>query len=366
MFLQRLVLANFKNHVKTQLQFSNKINCFTGANGSGKTNLLDAIYYLCITRSYFNATDQYNVKQGESYFRLDAVIERKGEEHELKCTYQLPRKKELIVDDDKRTRLSDHVGEFPVIMIAPDDNLLINGGSEERRKFIDGLLAQVDRKYLEALQAYNKIISQRNAWLKAQDGNPKPDLTMLEAYDEQLAKPANLIFEKRSQFVEDMLPHFAEAYAAISGDRESVELKYVSPLQQKPFKTWLIDRRQQDLILGRTTKGIHRDDLEFIMNGMVVKTFGSQGQQKSYLLSLKLAQYRILAKAKGLPPFLLLDDIFDKLDPQRCANLLQYIDGHEFGQIFITDTQRSKIEGIFTESDQKPAFFEIANGQIQD
>ncbi len=359
MFLRQLSLKNFKNYPTASLQFGQKLNCFTGPNGIGKTNLLDAIYYLCITRSYFNSTDQYNIRQGEPFFRIDGQIERQGDLHELKCVFQLPRKKEVVIDDVKRTRLSDHVGTFPVVMVAPDDSSLINGASEERRRFLDSLLTQIDRPYLEALQAYNKVMSQRNAWLKHQLETGQTDNAMLETYDGQLCQHADIIFTKRQQYVEAMVPLFNEAYQAISGGREAVELRYTSPLHEKPLADWLRIRRERDRILGRTTKGTHRDDLEFVMNGMVVKHFGSQGQQKSFLISLKLAQYRLLMQEKGIPPFLLLDDIFDKLDPNRCGNLLTYLNEHEFGQIFISDTQRSRIEAIFENSDRKPEMFEL-------
>lgn len=359
MFLHRLSLHNFKNYERKSLKFSEKLNCFTGPNGVGKTNLLDAIYYLCITRSYFNSTDQYNLRQGEPFFRLDGEIERGGNDYEVKCVYQLPRKKDIVVNDDRRKRLSDHVGEFPVVMVAPDDNKLIIGGGEERRRFIDTLLTQVDRAYLEALQSYNKVLTQRNAWLKRMQDKGYVDTTMIATYDEQLTAHAQVIFDKRTEYIQQMTPQFNEAYRAVSGGKEEVELRYVSPLQEKSLGDWLKVRREKDLILGRTTKGIHRDDLEFVMNGMVVKHFGSQGQQKSFLVSLKLAQYRILANAKSIPPFLLLDDIFDKLDPQRCGNLLTYLNDHEFGQIFISDTQRSRIETIFEHNDKKPEMFEI-------
>lgn len=360
MFLRQLSVNNFKNYGKVSLNFSRKLNCFTGPNGVGKTNLLDAVYYLCITRSYFNYSDQYNVRQGESFFRLDGVIEQQGDQHELKCVFQLPRKKDIVVNDLRRKRLSDHVGVFPVVMVAPDDSVLINGSSEERRKFMDTLITQVDRNYLEALQAYNKVLSQRNAWLKRLEEAGVTDTGMLETYNKQLCEHAEVIFEKRKQYVAAMIPLFNEAYQAISGGKETVELRYTSPLHEKPLAEWLQVRRQRDQILGRTTKGIHRDDLEFVMNGLVVKHFGSQGQQKSFLVSLKLAQYRILMQEKGIPPFLLLDDIFDKLDPTRCGNLLTYLNEHEFGQVFISDTQRSRIEDIFQHSDQKPEMFEVA------
>lgn len=365
MFLRSLSLLNFKNYTRQRLAFRTKLTCFTGPNGAGKTNLLDAIYYLCISRSFFNYSDQYNVRQEEDFFRLDGEIDLNDKLHELKCTFQQPRKKEVVVDDVKCTRLSNHVGRFPVVMVAPDDSVLINGASEERRKFIDTLISQLDRDYLEALQAYNKVLSQRNAWLKKlEDGTP-PDNTMLETYNSQLVQHATVIFKGRQQYIDKLIPHFQEAYKAISGGKETVSLNYTSPLHERSLADWLRIRQPKDIILGRTTKGVHRDDLEFLMNGLVVKHFGSQGQQKSYLLSLKLAKYRILSEEKGIPPFLLLDDIFDKLDPKRCAHLLQYLNQHEFGQIFITDTQRSRIEDIFAHNTEKPDIFEVEAGEVK-
>lgn len=364
MQLSSLAILQFKNHTKLKLSFSKQVVCFTGHNGAGKTNLLDAIYYCCMSKSYFHSTDQHNIQHGLDFFRLDARFENDGETQELKCVYQLGKRKDLQLNETPYERLSDHVGRFPVVIITPDDNILINGGSEERRRLLDMTASQIDRQYLDALQAYTRILTQRNALLKKALETGRLDKSMLGIYDEELTVHANIIHQKRKGFIEELTPNFNSVYAAISGEREQVGIAYISPLNDRPLGDILKQNFERDSAMGRTSSGIHRDDLELEMDGHTVRRFGSQGQQKSFLIALKLAQYQLIYRHKGSKPFLLLDDIFDKLDAGRSARLLHHISDESFGQIFITDTQRSRIEAIFAEHPTQPQILEVENGSV--
>ncbi len=364
MHLSSLTILQYKNYTKLKVAFGKQMVCFTGHNGAGKTNLLDAIYYCCMSKSYFHSTDQHNIQHGLDFFRLDAGIELAGEHLDLKCVYQLGKRKDLQVNESPYERLSDHVGRFPVVIVTPDDNILINGGSEERRRFLDMTASQIDRPYLEALQAYTRIVTQRNALLKKALETGRLDKAMLGVYDEELAVHAQLLHQKRNGFIEEITPDFNSIYAAISGEREQVSLAYSSPLNDSTLSEILTKNIERDRAMGRTSSGVHRDDLELTMDGHTVRRFGSQGQQKSFLIALKLAQYQLLFRHKGVKPFLLLDDIFDKLDAGRSARLLHHISDESFGQIFITDTQRARIEAVFTGHPNPPEIFEVEGGAI--
>ncbi len=359
MFLHSLHLYNFKNHSETLFRFHKNIVCFTGFNGAGKTNLLDAIYYLCITKSYFNATDQQLIRHEQVSFRLDGIFSASEENIQVKCLLPRERKKEIWANEVKYEKLSHHLGLLPVVMVSPDDHVLIYGGSEERRRFLDSTLSQMDRSYLEALQEYNRYLLQRNALLKQFAEQQKFDANLLLAYDVKMAPTGDFIFEKRKTFAEVFVPYFNTIYKEISGDSEQVAFNYRSDVSEKKMAEVLQENIDKDRLMKRTTGGIHRDDIEFMMDGEAIKKFGSQGQQKTFLLSLKLAQAHLLQTHLQKTPLLLLDDIFDKLDTHRSFQLLHYIRENYQGQIFITDTQRARIEQNFADAMNGVEVFEI-------
>lgn len=353
MFLNKISLLNFKNHASLSLPFSKKINCFIGKNGAGKTNILDSIYYLCLTKSYFSSVDQQNILFGQDFFRLDGeVVKTAGSRggdpagtEKFIITYKLPpnKRKELTVNDQIIGRLSNHIGGFPCIIISPDDSQLILGGSEERRKFLDGTISQINRQYLEWIILYQKILTQRNAALKRFNETIKVDRNLIETYDRQLIPLAEGIHQARQVVVAKLQPIFQSFYKDISLEREMVSFSYSSQLNDKPIADLLQDNFQKDVLLARTDAGIHKDDMEFFLGQNKMKKFGSQGQQKSFIISMKFAQYELIKQSKGYAPFMLIDDIFDKLDNDRSRQLIDLIASDRFGQIFLTDTDDAHI-----------------------
>lgn len=358
MKLAEIKLINYKNYRQLELGFSSKISCFCGPNGEGKTNLLDAIYYLCFTKSYFTHLEQQNLRHGEGYFRLEGSF--LGEE-DLNVVVKLKSGSKKVVEANSVAydKLSNHIGKIPAVIICPDDNKLILGGSEERRKLADSTLAQFDSDYLNALLAYNRALSQRNSLLKKMHENQRFQPDLLAIYDEQLCSYAPSIHKARSLLVESLQPPFQNLYNQISGNKEKVGLEYHSSLNEKLMNEILADNAQRDRYLQRTSKGVHRDDLVFTMDGRPIKRFGSQGQQKSYLLALKLSQYKVIKEASHRMPILLLDDLFDKLDKLRSKQLLHLLSGDDLGQVFITDTNPQRIEEAFGDADTKPEIFQI-------
>lgn len=343
MFLRSIHLTNFKNHADTRLSFSKKVNCFIGRNGVGKTNILDAVHYACLTRSYFSATDQQNIRFGAEFMRMEADASIQGKDYRIVCRLPLGKKKDFSVNDLPYRRMSDHVGLMPVVMIAPDDHLLITGSSEERRKFIDNTISQVDKDYLEHLILYNKYLDQRNALLKHINASGQRDELLLESYDENLAKYGESIYQKRKATLAELEPVFAHYYRIVSLEREETTFQYDSQQNEEPLSTLLKKNISKEILLERTLSGPHRDDLVFILGGQKLKRFGSQGQQKSFLIALKLAQYHFIKVHKSFLPFLLIDDIFDKIDEERSKQLVKLLSGEDFGQIFITDTEEKHI-----------------------
>lgn len=362
--LHKFILTQFKNYAYQELECSAGINCFIGKNGMGKTNLLDAIYYLCLSKSPFNLPDKLLVQHQNDFFRLEGRFIREEKTEKIVFKVWNGKKRELERNDIPCPRIADHVGLLPVVMIAPDDTQIATEGSEVRRRFLDNCLAQIDPEYLKQLMAYNKIISQRNALLKqfAEQGNF--NAALLDIYNQQLQQPARLIFHKRQAFVVDFLPILHQTYQVISQSAENIDCVYTSDLQQADFHELLLQNQEKDRILQRTTKGIHKDDLDFQINGFPLKKFASQGQLKSFILALKLAQYEMMALEKKLPPILLLDDIFDKLDESRVENLLRLLTGSSFGQIFITDTGREKLIDLLEQLPTSFSKFIVANGQV--
>ena len=363
--LKTLQLTNFKNYSQAGLELSQKLNCFVGDNGMGKTNLLDAIHTLCLAKSHFQTSDQNLVKTAETFFRLEAVFERAGELEEIVIKYKLRAKKILERNRIAYKKISEHIGLLPLVIIAPDDIQLILDGSEERRKYLDLSLVQLDPEYTKALMLYNQILEQRNALLRHSDDKNPPDTALLDYYDSQLIEPANYIHLKRKELCEKIAPLFQKAYAAISSERETVEMRYNSQLDNADFAQLLSDYRSRDILLQRTNKGIHKDDLELMMKDQPLKRFASQGQLKSFLLAMKLAQYELLRDILGIYPILLLDDIFDRLDPGRVKQLLEMLLKGDFGQIFLTDTHEKRVSELVEMLELKDAkIFLVEEGAI--
>ncbi len=365
MWLKQLSVLNFKNYSESFLEFLPQVNAFAGANGAGKTNLLDAIHYLALCKSYFNPIDSHHIKKGLDWFMIQGVFEKEQNSDTVACSLKRNQKKQFKKNKKDYTRLADHIGQFPIVMISPNDTAIINEGSEERRKFIDNVISQTDNLYLDLLIQYNKILLQRNVLLKQVREKGILDLGVLEVLDLQLSEAGGRIFNKRKQFMTEFLPEFQRYYHYLSADAEIVELRYESPLMENDMEELLRINFEKDRILERTSQGIHKDDLLFtIHEGMPLKKFGSQGQQKSFLIALKLAQYSYLCTKKNTKPLLLLDDIFDKLDDNRTKKLMQLVSEDQFGQIFLTDSDGKRIERIFDEIAQPIRIFEIKGGAI--
>lgn len=314
-----------------------------GPNGIGKTNLLDAIYYLCFTKSYFAATDSQNATTGSAGFRIDGDMRLAEEAFNVVCILRETGRKEFSVNDDLYSRVSSHIGKFPCVMIAPDDVAIITEGGESRRRFINTLLSQLSSEYLQALISYNKVLQQRNGYLKSLAERKTLNKSLLDTYDEQLSSYGNIIFEIRKDFLSDFIPQVGRFYEQIAQTEEKVGIEYQSQLVHSSFQHLLRDFREKDLMLQRTLAGIHRDDLTLMLDGQPFKNLASQGQRKSLLFALKLAEFETLKKSKGFAPILLLDDVFEKLDEQRMHNLLNWVCVENEGQIFITDTHPERI-----------------------
>ncbi len=365
MWLKQLSVLNFKNYNESTLAFLPEVNAFTGENGSGKTNLLDAIHYLSLCKSYFNPIDSQHIKKGEEWFMVQGDFDRNDKMDSISCSLKRNQKKQFKRNKKDYPRLADHIGQFPLVMISPNDSEIITEGSEERRKFIDNVISQTDNRYLDRLIAYNKILLQRNTLLKNIKEKGVFDIGLLEVLNMQLVEVGDVIYQRRKQFMEEFTPAFRRHYTYLTGEAESVQLQYESPLHSATFMSLLESSVDRDRYLERTTQGIHKDDLVFtIHEDMPLKKFGSQGQQKSFLIALKLAQYTFLHEQKKFKPLLLLDDIFDKLDDKRTKMLMQMVSNDEFGQIFITDTDAKRIRKIFDEIEQPIRIFEITGGQV--
>lgn len=349
MHLASVKLTCFKNYENLDLTFSPRLNCFTGLNGTGKTNILDAVHYLCLCKSYSGLADKSVIKHGNSFFRVEGIMKTKeGAQHKVAAKFLAGQKKIMEQDGVEFGRLADYIGLYPAVMIAPDDVALVQEGSDERRRFLDNALSQLSREYLNNLLTYNNVLKQRNSLLKQFADERRFDGVLLAVYNHQMLAPAQVIFEHREAFAGTLIPLFRDLYAEISGGREMVQIDYSSEMEGRDLATLLVDATDKDRALQRSTVGPHRDDLLLTMDGQPVKKFASQGQLKSFLLSLRLAQYEVLRQQKDTDPILLLDDIFDKLDEQRVRHLIGLLLRRQFGQIFITDTQRSRIESVLT------------------
>jgi len=365
MFLQKLQLNQFKNCEKAELLFSEKINCFVGDNGAGKTNILDAIYYLSFCKSYFNAIDQQNIQHGTDFFGIHGLYQcSQGEPDFVSCVQKRNAKKSFRFNKKEYDRLADHIGKFPLVMISPYDRDLINEGSDVRRKFIDGVISQFDPIYLDELIIYNKALLQRNTLLKQFAEMRFFDAELLRVWDDQLIRAGKVIFDKRKTFLTDFAPLFEYYYGIVSQQSESVAMQYDSTLHTQPLDVLLQQNIENDRAARYTTAGIHKDDVTFLIDNFPLKKFGSQGQQKSFLIAIKLAQFNFTQHVMGYKPILLLDDIFDKLDDHRVAQLIELVSDDNFGQVFITDTQQQRIALLFNNSVMQHKIFSVVLGHI--
>jgi DNA replication and repair protein RecF len=363
MQLQTLQLVNFRNYGEINIDLSAKINVLVGTNGSGKTNLLDAIYFLSLTKSAISSSDNFCIRLGEQFFFIKGRFKLDKYVNEISCAVQNGSKKIIKEGGSEYQKLSDHIGKYPVVLIAPDDTELVKEGSEERRKFFDSIISQLDRAYLEALMQYNHILKQRNSLLKMFAESGGMDAVALETYDHHLTELGNNIFRKRKDFLEEFKPVFRQFYNLIV-DHENAEVEYATDLIKTGFHEGLIKNRQRDLLLQRTCFGIHRDDYQFTLGPGDLKKLGSQGQQKSFIIALKLAQFEIIKRHKKFKPILLLDDIFDKLDDQRIARLLEMIKKDELGQLFITDARPDRTSALLEQINVSASIFKVENGMI--
>ena len=361
MRLNKLHLINFKNLAQADIELAQGINCFVGDNGAGKTNILDAVYYLSMSKSAFTMTDGQSVHHGEDFFVIEGSYRSDGGAVEgVNCSFSRRGGKVLKRNGKEYERLADHVGAFPVVICSPRDTELITDAAEERRRYLNAFISQIDRTYLNAVMRYNAVLAERNRFLKSSS-----DETMLEIYDMQLAEHGTRVWEMRRDMVERLQPMVAEYYRLLSDDREQVEVSYRSELSDMPMRDVLLRSRERDIFNQFTTSGIHRDDIIFRIGGYPLRKYGSQGQQKSFLIALKLAQYRLLTEATGERPILLLDDLFDKLDIGRVARLLTLVGGDDFGQILITDCNKLRLEDTLARADKQYALFMVEGGDIQ-
>lgn len=366
MHLKKLSLTNFKNYDQAELEFSPVINCFVGNNGVGKTNILDAIHYLSLSKSFFNNCDTVNIKHNEDFFLVQGLFVRDDEESNILCSFGKLRQKVLRRNGKEYLRLSEHVGRFPVVMISPADSSLILEGSEERRKFLNKIISQYNPGYLDSVLRYNKALQQRNRLLKNFTMSGSFDIEMLSVWDDQLIKYGSVVYKERDSLVNEMVNVFQEYYSFISDQAETVRLIYQSQLLKEEFGNLLTEALKRDRLLEYTTVGVHKDDLLLEMNGFPVKLLGSQGQQKSYLVALKLAKFDYIKRKAGFSPILLLDDIFDKFDAIRVEQIIRLVGNHRFGQIFITDTHQSRLQDILKNLDVDFKLFRISNGGVDE
>ena len=361
MRLKKLLLINFKNIIQSEISLSDGINCFVGDNGAGKTNILDAIYYLSMSKSAFTMTDGQSVAHGEEFFVAEgSYLSDEGRAELLNCSFSRKGGKVLKRNGKEYERLADHVGNFPVVIVSPRDSDLITDAAEERRRYLNAFISQLDHQYMVALMRYNAVLAERNKFLKVSS-----DEQMLQIYDMQLAEQGTRIYERRREIIERMQPLVEEYYRLLSEDREQVEIDYRSELLELPFGDILIRSRERDIVNQFTTAGIHRDDVVFRIGGYPLRKYGSQGQQKSFLIALKLAQYRLIAEGAGEKPILLLDDLFDKLDMRRVAKLLEVVSSADFGQICITDCNKVRLESILGRADKDYRLFTVDGGGIE-
>ena len=359
MHLQKITLVNFKNFESQSFDFEDKINCFVGNNGVGKTNVLDAIYYLSFAKSYFNPVAIQNIKHNEEFFMIEGEYLLDSKTDTVVCSLKRGNKKVLKRNGKVYEKFSDHIGHLPLVIISPADRDLIIEGSDTRRKFIDNVISQSDKEYLQLILKYNKVLAQRNSLLKFFAANRTFDALNLKVYDEQLKTYGSVIFKKRTAFLDAFIPIFRARYQSISNSKEEVNMFYKTQLNEDDLLVLLEKNLERDRVLQYTSVGIHKDDLTFEVDGYPVKKFGSQGQQKSYLIALKLAQFDFMKSKSNVKPILLLDDIFDKLDDMRVEQLINLVNNDHFGQLFISDTHEERTEEVVKRTQQSYKIFKL-------
>lgn len=362
MILKRLNILNYRNIAEADLTFSSKINCFVGHNGEGKTNVLDAIYYLSLTKSMANSVDSMNVRHGQELMMVQGTYDLNGTEEEISIGMKLHQKKHVKRNKKEYKRIVEHIGLLPLIIASPNDSTIISGGSEERRRLMDIVISQYDSEYMAALMSYNKALQQRNAMLKAEE---EPNVEIISVFEEMMAEYGEVIYSKRKEFIDEFIPVFQHFYQNISGGCEEVTLNYTSHCQRGPLLDVIQRDRAKDHIMGYSLHGIHKDDLEMMLGGYPIKREGSQGQNKTYMISLKLAQFDFLRRTGSkTTPLLLLDDIFDKLDAVRVEQIVNLVASDSFGQIFITDTNRENLDKILARTPGDHRIFHVKGGEI--
>ncbi len=364
MHCKQLHILQFKNLEEVRVDFSSKFNCFAGHNGAGKTNILDAIYYLSFCKSFANPVDSQNIRFNKDFFVIQGDYQLNDQKDAIYCGLKRGQRKVFKRNKKEYDRLSDHIGQYPLVLLSPADSQLILGGSEERRKFIDGVISQYNKEYLHRLISYNKALQQRNALLKSFAENHNYDSASLDIWDEQLITQAAYIFRERKDFFDSFMPVFRDYYQFLSSGNETTSITYNSSLLHTSFREELLQSRNKDCALQYTTVGIHKDDLIFLIHDQPVKKFGSQGQQKSFIIALKLAQFAFTSKIKKYHPILLFDDIFDKLDGNRVRQLMELVSREDFGQVFVTDTHPDRLENLFRDLPSECKLFEMENGEI--
>jgi DNA replication and repair protein RecF len=366
MHLKSVHLINFKNYEEAELNFCPNVNCLVGKNGSGKTNVLDAVYYLSLCKSYLNVLDRQNIRFDQGFFSIQGRWKKEDQEIHIHCAVKQGSKKVFKRNRKEYDRLADHIGQFPVVMISPYDRDLISEGSELRRKWIDGIISQFDRQYLDTIQKYSKVLDQRNALLKNMHEHGLFDRESIEVWNDQMIRLGNDIHSKRKEFIQEFIPVFQEKYNFIGLEKEMVALEYRSQLNESTFEELLVAFEKKDAFSHYSNAGIHKDDLVFTIKGHPIKKFGSQGQQKSFIIALRLAQYEWLKRHLNVTPVLLLDDIFDKLDQSRVRKLLELVSNHYFGQVIVTDTDEERMREIFQGGDFETRMFKVDDGIVEE
>lgn len=364
MYIQELSVVNFKNFEHAEFKFSDSLNCFIGNNGAGKTNLMDAIYYLSFCKSFLNPVDAQNIRFDQDFFMIQGKYSRLDSDEVVYCGLKRNQKKIFKRNQKEYRKLSEHIGLIPLIVVTPSDTNLITGGSEDRRRFVDAVISQSDAVYLENLIRYNRALQQRNNLLKQFATRNVFQAESLEVWDDQLEKHGGYIYVARKRFIEKLQPIFQKYYELISGGKEIVGLKLQSDLAESELGELLKQTVGKDRMLQYTTRGVHKDDFEFELAGNPIKKFGSQGQKKTYLVALKLAQFDFMKEVSGLTPILLLDDIFDKLDKNRVEQIVKLVADEHFGQIFITDTNREHLDQIIAGLETESKIFTISDGTV--
>ena len=359
MFLEKLTLINFKNIVQETFNFSSRINCFVGDNGAGKTNIIDAIHYLSLCKSSFPMTDGQCLRHSSDFFVLEGGYRSDRDRFEqIFCGYKRPVGKTLKRNSKEYERLSEHIGLLPLVIISPTDSFLISDAADERRRYINAFLSQLDKEYLSSILKYNHILSERNKLLKLDSTSSD----VLQIFDDQLCTYAKIVYNKRDELIKELAPIVSKYYSFLSDDKDIVSLSYKSQLQERDMRELLVESRLKDTINQHTTCGVHRDDLKMSIGGHPIRKYGSQGQQKSFLIALKLAQYITVAKSLNEKPILLLDDLFDKLDITRVERLIELVSSSDFGQIFITDCNRMRLEQVLAHNNTEHSIWIIENG----